>query len=105
MIGGFIISGSSTKKVIVRAIGPSLPVAGKLENPNLELYNNNGVLIAQNDNWRETQEAEIIASTVPPPNDLESAIVATLPPGGSTAIVRGAGDTTGVALVEVYALE
>ncbi len=91
--------------MIVRAIGPSLPVPGKLADPTLELFNANGQRIAMNNNWRETQEAEIIASTVPPPNDLESAIVATLPPGGSTAIVRGNGDTTGVALVEVYSLD
>ncbi len=106
LIGGFIISGVSPKKVIVRAIGPSLPLAGKLADPTLELYNRDGVSIATNDNWRTgAQEAEIVASTVPPTNDLESAIVATLPPTPHTAIVRGAGNTTGVALVEVYALD
>ncbi len=105
LIGGFIISGVSSKKVIVRAIGPSLPLAGKLADPTLELYNRDGVSIATNDNWRTGgQEAEIVASTVPPPNDLESAIVATLPPTPHTAIVRGVNGTTGVALVEVYAL-
>ncbi len=62
----------------MRAIGPSLPVAGKLTDPTLELFNTNGQRIAMNNNWRETQQAEIIASTVPPANDLESAIV---PPG------------------------
>ncbi|MBA3883486.1 MAG: hypothetical protein H0X73_12465, partial [Chthoniobacterales bacterium] len=66
LIGGFIISGASSKKVIVRAIGPSLPVAGKLADPTLELFNKDGVRIATNDNWRSNQEAEIIASTVPP---------------------------------------
>ncbi len=105
MIGGFIISGASSKKVIVRAIGPSLTVPGKLANPTLELFNKDGVRIATNDNWRSNQEAEIIASTVPPKNDLESAIVAILPPTAHTAIVRGAGNTTGVALVEVYSLD
>ncbi len=105
LIGGFIISGVSSKKVIVRAIGPSLPLAGKLADPTLELYNRDGVSIATNDNWRTGgQEAEIVASTVPPTNDLESAIVATLPPTPHTAIVRGVNGTTGVALVEVYAL-
>jgi hypothetical protein len=109
LIGGFIVTGTQPKKVIVRAIGPSLtvdgvPVAGRLENPTLELDGPGGVLIASNDNWRNTQEAEIIASTVPPTNDLESAIVATLPANstGYTAIVRGANNTTGIALVEVY---
>lgn len=106
LIGGFIISGGSSKKVIVRAIGPSLPVAGKLPDPTLELFDQNGVSIATNDNWRTgAQEAEIIGSTVPPKNDLESAIVATLPPTPHTAIVRGKNGTTGVALVEVYSLD
>ncbi len=67
--------------------------------------NKDGVRIATNDNWRSNQEAEIIASTVPPKNDLESAIVAILPPTEHTAIVRGTGGTTGVALVEVYSLD
>ncbi len=58
-----------------------------------------------NDNWRSTQQAEIIATTIPPSNDLESAIVRTLPPGPYSAIVTGAGGTTGVALVEVYNLQ
>ena len=76
----------------------------RLADPTLELHDRDGVLIASNDNWRSDQEAEIIASTVPPTNDLESAIVATLPPAAHTAIVRGKNGTTGVALVEVYAL-
>ena len=106
MIGGLIITGSSGKKVIVRAIGPSLPIPGTLADPTLELFNKDGVLIGFDDNWRTGgQEAEIIASTVPPPNDLESAIVATLPPTPHTAIVRGVNGTTGVALVEVYSLD
>jgi len=92
--------------VIVRAIGPSLPVPGKLANPTLELRDGNGSLIRSNDNWRSDQEAEIIATGIPPTNDLESAIVQTLPANGAgyTAIVRGVNATTGVALVEVYAL-
>ena len=106
MIGGFIVGGGGggTMKVIVRAIGPSLPVSGALADPTLELFSANGMVIASNDNWRSNQEAEIIASTVPPTNDLESAIVATLPAAAHTAIVRGKNGTTGVALVEVYAL-
>jgi hypothetical protein len=104
MIGGFIVLGGS-EKVIVRAIGPSLPVAGALQDPVLELHNANGAVLQTNDNWRTGgQEAEIIATTVPPSNDLESALVRTLSPGNYTAIVRGVGDTTGVALVEVFAL-
>jgi hypothetical protein len=104
MIGGVIVTGLASQKVIVRAIGPSLPVAGKLADPTLELHDGNGGLMAANDNWRSNQEAEIIATQIPPSNDLESAIVATLPPANYTAIVRGVSDTTGVALVEVYAL-
>jgi hypothetical protein len=104
MIGGFILTGTGTRKVIVRAIGPSLPVAGALADPTLELVNANGVTMASNDNWRSDQEAEIIASTVAPTNDLESAIVATLPPAAHTAILRGKNGMTGVALVEVFAL-
>ena len=91
--------------MIVRAIGPSLPVAGALADPTLELRDGNGGLLATNDNWRSAQEAETIAITVPPSRDQESAIVRTLALGNRTAIVRGAGGTMGVALVEAYALE
>ena len=105
LIGGFIVTGTEAKKVIVRTIGPSLLLTGKLVNPNLELYDSNGALVASNDNWRTDQEAEIIATSIPPSNDLESAIVRTLAPASYTAIVRGAANTTGIALVEAYALE
>jgi len=104
LIGGFIITGTQPKKVMVRAIGPSLPVAGVLSDPILELRDSSGGLIRANDNWRSDQEAEIIASGIPPSNDSESAMVETLPANGSayTAIVRGANNGTGVGLVEVY---
>jgi autotransporter-associated beta strand protein len=105
MIGGLIVLGDNAQNVIVRAIGPSLPVAGALADPTLELRDGNGVLLQFNDNWRSDQETEIIATTVPPSDDAESAIVGTLSPGNYTAIVRGVNDTTGIALVEVYALE
>jgi hypothetical protein len=106
LIAGTIILGSGTQKVLIRAIGPSLPVAGRLENPTLELRDQNGGLLKTNDDWRSSQEAEIIATTIPPGNDLESAIVATLPANNAsyTAIVRGVNDITGIAVVEVYAL-
>jgi len=104
MIGGVIVAGQASQRVIVRAIGPSLPVTGNLADPTLELRNGNGSLLASDDNWRTNQEAEIIATGLQPSNDLESAIVATLPPANYTAIVRGVSNTTGVALVEVYAL-
>jgi hypothetical protein len=107
LIGGFIVTGTQPKKVIVRAIGPSLPVAGALADPILELRDGAGVLILSNNNWRTDQEADIVASLIAPTNDLESAIVATLPANNSnyTAIVRGVNDGTGVGLVEVYDLE
>ena len=91
LIGGFIITGTQPKKIIVRAIGLRCLFAGALADPILELRNSSGGLIASNDNWRSDQEAEIIATTIPPSNDLESAIVATLPANSSayTAIVRG----------------
>lgn len=105
LIAGMIMVGETPQHVIVRAIGPSLDLAGKLADPTLELRNGDGALIRSNDNWRSDQEAEIMATTIPPTNDLESAIVATLPANASyTAIVRGANGTTGVAVVEVYGL-
>lgn len=105
LIGGFIIT-EHPRKVIVRAIGPSLDsqFPFTLENPTLELRYGSGELIAENDNWRSDQEAEIEATGIPPTNDLECAIVETLPSGSYTAIVRGVSGGTGVALVEVYAL-
>jgi plastocyanin len=107
LIGGFIVTGNVAKKVILRAIGPSLSpgVVGALADPVLELHASDGSLITSNDNWRSDQEAEIIASTIPPTDDLESAIVATLDPGAYTAIVSGKGGTSGVALVECYDLD
>jgi len=107
MIGGTIIAGAVPARVLFRAIGPSLTNFGlpnALDNPILALYNANGGLIAANYDWRDTQEAEIIATGLPPSNNLESAIVADLAPGPYTAIVRGTSNTTGVALVEVYNL-
>jgi hypothetical protein len=115
MIGGFIIGGGEGggARVIVRAIGPSLVsegVQGVLQDPTLELHDVNGTTIATNDNWKindqtqQSQEAEVRATTLPPANDLESAIVTTFAPGPYTVIVRGKNNTTGVALVEAYSL-
>jgi predicted outer membrane repeat protein len=107
LIAGTIVLGQPVQKVILRAIGPSLPVSGAMADPTLELRDSQGALIRANDNWKTDQEAEIIATTVPPTHDLESAIVTDLGANGAsyTAIVRGAGDTTGIALVEIYRLE
>ena len=107
MIGGFII-GNQTSSVLVRGIGPSLGAAGvngALADPALELFDINGALLASNDNWRSDQEAEIEATTIPPNDDLESALLRSLAPGAYTAILRGVGDTTGVGLVEAYNLD
>ena len=93
--------------MIVRAIGPSLTGSGvpdALADPVLELHGPGAFVTIINDNWRDTQEAEILATGLPPTNDLESAIVAMLAPGNYTAIVRGKNNTSGVALVEVYDL-
>jgi hypothetical protein len=104
MIGGFIILGNEDENVLIRAIGPSLPLADTLADPLLELHDADGSILAMNDNWRDTQEAEIQATGIPPTNDAESAIISTLAPGNYTGIVSGVGDTTGLALVEAYAL-
>lgn len=106
MIGGFI-AGNGIAKVLVRAIGPSLTAAGvqgALQDPTLELHDASGAIIQTNDNWKDTQQAEIQATGVPPTDDTESALVRTLAPGNYTAVVRGKNNTTGVALVEVYNL-
>jgi hypothetical protein len=106
-IGGFIITGSIPKRVLIRAIGPSLAdfgITDVLADPALELHGPSGFATILNDNWRENQEAEIQATGIPPTDNLESAIAATLVPGAYTAIVRGNGNTSGVSLVEVYDL-
>ncbi len=119
MIGGFIVQGSGQKTVIVRAIGPELTappynIPNALANPTLELHNGTGALIALNDNWQTTIIGGIITSSQvsaiqnsghAPTQPSESAIIATLPAGNYTAIVRGVNNTTGVALVEVYDLQ
>jgi uncharacterized protein GlcG (DUF336 family) len=107
LIGGFIVTGDQQKKVIIRAIGPSLTQLGigtALADPTLELHDQTGALIAANDNWRDSQETEIEATGIPPTNELESAIVRTLAPGQYTAVAGGRDGATGTALVEVYDL-
>jgi hypothetical protein len=116
VIGGFIVQGSAARRVIIRALGPELTqhgVSDALHNPTLELHDGTGALIASNDNWVTTiiggiitqnQVRDIMNSGYAPTNGLESAIIADLPPGNYTAIVRGVNDTTGVGLVEVYDL-
>jgi hypothetical protein len=111
MIGGLIAQGGASKKVIIRALGPSLGVgangvSGALGDPVLELRDGSGNLLAVNDDWgTSSQVTEILASTIPPVNPKEAAIVATLGAGNYTAVVRSADGTAGVALVEVFDLD
>jgi N-acetylneuraminic acid mutarotase len=109
-IGGFIVTGTGAKKVMLRGMGPSIPLAGSLADPTLELHLPNGTTIT-NDNWKtdeqtgQSQEAAIRATTIPPTNDFESAMVQTLDPGNYTVILRGKNDGEGIGLVEVYDLD
>jgi Alpha-galactosidase, CBM13 domain len=117
MIGGFIVQGTQPKNAIIRAIGPELSqygVPNPLADPTLELHDGNGALIASNNDWQQTIIGGIITSNQvqgiqnsghAPTDANESAIIANLPPGNYTAIVRGVNNTTGVALVEVYDLD
>ena len=116
MIGGFIVQGAAAKRVIVRAIGPELTrygVPNALANPTLELHDGAGALLASNDNWQTTiiggiitsdQRGDIRNSGYAPGDGRESAIIADLPLGNYTAIVRGLNNMTGVGFVEVYDL-
>jgi hypothetical protein len=105
LIAGFTITGSQPKKVIVRGLGPLLPVNANLADPTLELHDSFGGTVAGNDNWRDTQQDELKATTIPPTSDYDSAIVRTLDPGAYTAVLAGKGGTTGVGVVEVYDLD
>jgi uncharacterized protein GlcG (DUF336 family) len=107
LIGGFIISGTTSKKVIIRAMGPSLGnygVTSALADPTLELHDAAGAVIATNDNWADAQQDEVEATGIAPPDELESALVRTLAPGAYTAVIDGQNGGTGTALVEVYDL-
>ena len=107
-IAGFIISGSTPKKVIVRTLGPTLAqfgVANVLQDPAINLFDSSNILIASNDNWMTTQQAQIQASGYAPGDSHEAAIVQTLAPGSYTAIVRGVNGTSGAALLEVHDLD
>jgi len=105
LIGGFIIDGSQPKKVLLRGLGPSVPVTANLADPVLELHDASGALMATTDNWRDTQQDELRATNINPRNDYESAMVKVLNPGAYTLILFGKGDTIGVGLVEVYDLD
>jgi hypothetical protein len=104
LIGGFIITGGP-KRVLIRAMGPSLAAVGVspiLANPSVQLFTGS-TLLASNDDWKSNANAaEIIATGIPPTDDLESALLVRLEPGAYTTVVAGAGASTGIALVEVY---
>jgi hypothetical protein len=108
MIGGFIVGGEGNARVILRGIGPSLSgqgVANPLANPTLQLFDGNGSPVEANDNWKDDpDQAAIAAAGVAPQNDLESALLAEIPPGAYTAVVAGQNSGTGVGLVELYHL-
>ena len=106
-IGGFIITGSAPKHVLLRALGPSITgVLNLLADPVLELHGPGGFATVTNNNWMDdpVQKAAILATGIAPTNNLESAIDATLNPGAYSGVVRGNGGTTGIGLVEVYDL-
>jgi len=106
-IGGFIVTGTAPKQVIVRGIGPSLAQSGIIDamaDPVLELHGPAGFATVTNDNWRDTQQTQIQGAGLPPTNNLEPAIWATLSPGAYTTILRGKNNTAGTALVEIYDL-
>lgn len=107
-IAGFIVNGTQPKKVLIRAVGPSLATArvvNALSDPTLELHDSAGVAIALNDNWSDSQRSAIEATGIPPTSDAEAAIIAELAPGSYTAVMRGRGDSTGVGVIEVYDLD
>jgi hypothetical protein len=111
-IAGFIITGNVPKRVVVRALGPSLtsfgfPASALLADPVVEIHGPGNFGVITNNNWKDTQQAQIQADGLAPTNDLESAIDATLPPGNYSAVVRGNAGTAqaGIAVVEVYDID
>ena len=105
LIAGFIVEGSENKMVLIRGLGPSLAglaFSVSLANPTLSLFDHTATLIAANDNWKSTQQAQIEATGLAPSNDFEAAILATLSPGAYTAFLQGKGATTGIGLAEIY---
>ena len=107
-IGGFIITGPDSKKLLIRGLGPSLTqfnVPNALQNPTLELHNGSGSVITSNDDWKDTQQTLIEATGFAPSDDRESAILITLQPGSYTAFEAGKNSTTGIGLMEVYDLD
>jgi hypothetical protein len=106
LIGGFIVTGTDAKKIVVRALGPSTQVPGFVTDPTLELRDATGGLVTSNDNWGDSAEAsQIQAAGLAPGNAAESAILRSLNPGAYTAVVRGKNGAVGTAVVEAYDLD
>ena len=111
VIGGFIITGTNPKMVVLRGIGPSLGVSGVtglLADPFIELHDSSGAVIASNDNWMQlssTDQTTLSDNNLTPPDETESALVETLDPGAYTVILSGVNNTTGVGLVEAYDID
>jgi uncharacterized delta-60 repeat protein len=106
MISGFIVDGSASMgpvKVIVRGIGPTIPLAGALQDPALEWHDNAGAS-ASNDDWKQSQQSDIEATGIAPGNDRESAILRWVPQGAHTAVLRGKNNGSGIGLLELYDL-
>ncbi len=104
-IGGFIITGTDAKKVLIRGLGPTLTsfgVPNALQDPVLELHDSTGAVVVGNDNWKIPQQTAIAATGLAPGNDHESAILLTLQPGPYTVIESGKNGTGGVGLIELY---
>jgi hypothetical protein len=106
LIGGFIIQGTAPKRIVVRGIGPSLAALGLngvLANPMIELHDQTGAIIAQNDNWQSSDlRVDLISSGLAPTDPNEAALIATLNPGNYTVVLQGVGGTVGIGLVEIY---
>ena len=105
LLSGIIISGSEPKRVLIRGLGPSLAVSAPLADPLIELRDTTGEVVRLNNNWKDTEQAEIVATGYAPPNDAESAILATLAPGHYTAVLRSAAAGTGVGKLEVIDID
>ena len=108
-IAGFIITGTDTKTVLVRGIGPSIkvggaPMAGRLADPLLDVWDSSNTRLADNDNWKDSQQAQIEATGLAPTDNKESAVLISLAPGAYTAQLRGVNGNTGIGVIEVYDL-
>jgi len=108
LISGFVIRETEPVTILVRGLGPTLTsfgVEGALADPILQVWEQNGAMVAQNDNWRTTQESDIMATGMAPMQDSEAALVVTLQPGVYTTLLNGVGGGTGIGLLDVFLVE